>query len=162
MDPVNLAYPVEQRSGSGDLIGGLAWLWHLVVNHPVVSAIVVGAWVIYSVIVLRWMKRHPWEPTVERATLSGTAQVLSLKTTSRRDVTGRRLCRIKVAVHVPGREPYVTEVKKMLGPEGQFAAQPGTTVGVRADPDRPEMVRIDLIQRMPPPGGWVTWPGPTT
>jgi hypothetical protein len=57
------------------------------------------------------------------------------------------MCRIELAVHIPGREPYVTVMRKPLGREGQAAVQPGNTVQVRVDPDDdPKNVRIDVSQ----------------
>jgi hypothetical protein len=63
----------------------------------------------------------------------------------------RYLCVIKLAVHIPGREQYVTVVRKLLRPEERAAMQPGKTVQVRVDPDDdPKNVRIDLNGGMPP------------
>ena len=168
MDPVNLAYPVEQRIDLTQIPGALAELWRLVVHYPVVSAGVVGVWLIYTVWAFRWSKRQPREPTDEKATLRGTAQVLSFKKTRGeawnagylflpavyvREPRKRRRywCIIKLAVHIPGREQYVTVVRKLLGPDERAAVQRGETVQVRVDPDDdPKNVRIDLDAGMPP------------
>jgi hypothetical protein len=164
MDPVNLAYPVEQRIDLSQIPPALSFLWHLVIHHPVVSAIVVGAWALYSVWAYKWSKRQPHEPKDERATLRGTAQVLSFKKTRGEAwnagylflpaymvreprKTRRYLCIIKLAVQIPGREQCVTVVRKLLGPAERAAAQPGKIVQVRVDPnDDPKNVRIDFNQ----------------
>ena len=169
MDPVNLAYPVEQRIDLTQIPGALAELWRLVVHYPVVSAGVVGVWLIYTVWAFRWSKRQPREPTDEKATLRGTAQVLSFKKTRGeawnagylflpavyvREPRKRRRywCIIKIAVHIPGREQYVTVVRKLLRPEERAAVQRGETVQVRVDPDDdPKNVRIDMNAGMRPP-----------
>ena len=169
MDPVNLTYPVEQRIDLSQIPPALSFLWHLVIHHPVVSAIVVGAWVLYSVWAYKWSKRQPHEPKDERATLRGTAQVLSFKKTRGeawnagylflpavyvREPRKRRRywCIIKIAVHIPGREQYVTVVRKLLGPDERAAVQRGETVQVRVDPDDdPKNVRIDVNAGMRPP-----------
>jgi hypothetical protein len=76
----------------------------------------------------KWSKRQPREPADEKATLHGTAQVLTFKQTKvmdsetasaldgfafRRNLLGRLtkvgknakyVCNIKLAVHIPGRE----------------------------------------------------------
>jgi hypothetical protein len=66
----------------------------------------------------------------------------------------RYLCIIKLEVHIPGREQYVTVVRKPLNRAERAAVQPGNTVQVRVDPDDdPKNVRIDLSQPMPPQMG---------
>lgn len=164
MYQVNVAYPVEQRIDVSQIPAALSALWHLIIRYPVASAIVVAAWALYSVWAFRWSKRQPHEPKDERATLRGTAQVLSFKKTRGEAwnagylflpvwvvreprKTRRYWCIIKLAVHITGREQYVTVVRKLLGPEGRAAAQPGNTVLVRVDPnDDPKNVRIDVNQ----------------
>ena len=169
MNPVNLAYPVEQRIDLSQIPAGLSALWHLIVRYPLVSAIVVGAWVLYSVWAFRWSKRQPHEPKDERATVRGTAQVLSFKKTRGEAwnagylflpaymvreprKTRRYMCIIKLAVQIPGREQYVTVVRKLLRPAERAAAQPGKIVQVRVDPnDDPKNVRIDFDQSITGP-----------
>src|SRR6516165_6504465 len=129
MDQVNVAYPVEQRIDVTQIPGALAELWRLIVHYPVPSAIVVGVWLLYTVWAIRWSKRQPREPRKRR----------------------RYWCIIKLAVHIPGREQYVTVVRKLLRPEERAAVQRGETVQVRVDPDDdPKNVRIDLDAGMPP------------
>jgi len=151
MDQVNVAYPVEQRIDVTQIPGALAELWRLIVHYPVPSAIVVGVWLLYTVWAIRWSKRQPREPKSERATLRGTAQVLSFKKTRGEAWNVGYLCIIELAVHIPGREQYVTVVRKLLRPEERAAVQRGETVQVRVDPDDdPKNVRIDLDAGMPP------------
>ena len=138
------------------------------VHHPVVLIAIVAVWAMYTVWAYKWSKRQPHEPTEEKATLQGTAEVLSFKQTKgmdvhsavavdlsgHRDLIGRKTkaarnarywCTIKLAVHIPGREDYVAVVKEPLGPEQRAAVHPGATVSVRVDPDDdPKNVRIDV------------------
>jgi hypothetical protein len=144
-----------------------AWRWS--VHHPVVILALVAVWALYGVWAYKWSKRQPREPADEKATLRGTAQVLSFKQTKvmdsqtesalegfavRRNLLGRLtqvgkdakyVCNIKLAVHIPGREEYVAVVKPLLGLEQRAAVQPGATVSVRVDPDDdPKNIRLDI------------------
>jgi hypothetical protein len=140
------------------------------VHHPVVSIAIFAVWAIYTVWAYKWSKRQPREPADEKATLQGTAEVLSFKQTKgmdlhsatqvelhgQRGLLGRKTaaarnaryyCTIKLAVHIPGREEYVAVVKKPLGPEQRAVVQPGATASVRVDPDGDlKNVRIDVDQ----------------
>ncbi len=154
MDPVNLAYPVEQSGGTWQPVVDFIGHHHVVL---LVIALVAG-WLIYNA----W--RHPWtdfrslarEPSDERATLSGSAQVLSFKKTGATELKAlgyrptrntRYVCKIELEVHIPGREPYLTVVGKPLNRAERAAVRPGMTVQVRVDPDDdPENVRIDFTQ----------------
>jgi hypothetical protein len=150
--------------------GAIATAWRWAVHHPIVSIAVVAAWAIYAVWAYRWSKRQPHEPKAEKATLRGTAQVLSFKQTKgmdwdsaidvelygKRNLLGRKReaaknykywCIIKLAVHIPGREEYVIVARKPLGPEQRAAVQPGKTIQVRIDPEgEPKDVLIDFNQ----------------
>ena len=100
-------------------------------HHVVPVAIVVGVgiWAIYFAWSYRWSKRQPREPSDESATLRGTARVLSFKKTGAarlvdmgpQGVTNKKkahyYCIMKLEVHIPGREPYVTLMRKTLRPE---------------------------------------------
>jgi len=156
--------------GYGQILAGLAAAWRWAVHHPVVVIAILAAWALITVWGYKYSMRQPREPADEKATLQGTAQVLSFKQTKatdwhsaiemensgRRDLLGRKteaaknaryVCVIKLAVHIPGREEYVAVVKKPFGPEQRAAAQPGATVSVRVDPDDdPKNVRIDVDQ----------------
>jgi hypothetical protein len=153
-----------------DMFNGLASAWSWVVHHPVVAVALLAAWALYTVWAFKWSKRQPREPSVGKATLHGTAQVLSFKQTKgmdshsaseveyygQRNLLGRKTkaarnahyyCKIKLAVHIPGREEYVAVVSKYLGPEQRAAVQPGATVSIRVDPDGdPKNVRLDVDQ----------------
>ena len=154
---------------SGDLgtwsgfLEGLASFWRWAVHHPVVVLAIVAAWAIYSVWGYRWSKRQAREPAIGKATLRGTAQVLSCKQTRGMDWTSfarygdfygspsrknkpkvRYWCIVKLEVHLPGREPYVTVLRKPLNLAERAAVQRGMTVRVRVDPnDDPKNVYID-------------------
>ena len=103
-----------------------------------------------------WSRRHPsGEPTVEGPRVTGTAQVLSFKKTSTAVGWGGRItketprvCIIELEVHIPGREPYVRVTRPALGPDKQAVVQPGRTVAVEVDGDRPQTgrVKIDFTQ----------------
>ena len=142
MGTVNLAYPVD-RVGVG--LVGVFWMVYELYNHPAVG-IPVAAVLVIGVIWVGWLWWLGWSEN--RRQVSGTARVLSFAKTpaDQADQRGRRWCRIKLEVHVPGREQYVTVLRKPLGAAEQAAVQPGKTVQVRADPDKPKSVRIDFSQ----------------
>ena len=154
MEPVNLAYPVEQSGGAWQSV--LDFIGH---HHVVLLVIaLVAGWLIYNA----W--RHPWtdfrslahEPPDERATLRGSAQVLSFKKTGATEFRSlgyiptrntRYICKIELEVRIPGREPYLTVVGKLLNRAERAAVRRGMTVQVRVDPDdEPQNVRIDFDQ----------------
>ena len=130
-------------------------------HHVVPVAIVVGVgiWAIYFAWAFRWSKRQPGEPSDESATLRGTARVLSFKKTGSvrlvdigsAGVTNKKkahyVCIMKLQVHIPGREPYVTLIHKFLRPEERAGLGPGSIIQVRVDPHGdPKNVRMDLGQ----------------
>jgi hypothetical protein len=137
MDPVNLAYPVEQTT-SAKFASLIDFSEHFAHDHPLLSAIVVVLVVIgvapFFAWVYRFMKRG--EPT-------GTGQVLSFVQISN-NKNGHDLCRIELEVNIPGREPYVTVVEKLLWPAAQAALQPGKAVLVRVDTDDPKSLWFDF------------------
>jgi hypothetical protein len=137
MDPVILAYPVEQTT-SAKFRSLVDFIEHFAHDHPVQFAIVVGMVVIGVAPFFVWAHRF-----MKRAEPRGTAQVLSF-VKIRGNKNGRNLCRIELEVNIPGREPYVTVVEKPLWPAGQAALQPGKTVLVRVDADKPESLRFDF------------------
>ena len=56
-------------------------------------------------------------------------------------------CIMKLEVHIPGREPYVTLMRKTLRPEERVGLGPGSIIQVRIDPHGdPKNVRMDLGQ----------------
>jgi|SRR6516225_6443578 hypothetical protein len=122
----------------------------IAIDDPRVLAIAVASVVGWFVIffLIGWVRNRlsSDEPTDERATLRGTAQVLSLKTGSG---LGQVWGTIELEVHIPGSEPYVKSVYKQLEPEQIAAVQPGKTVQVRVDPDKPKKFRIDFNQPIP-------------
>src|ERR1700742_5152732 len=139
MKQVTLAYG---RDWSG-FPGAVASLWRWAVHHPVVVLAIVAALAIYGVWAYKWSKRQAREPSADKATVRGTAQVLSFKQTKavawndpnviHTELTGyyypsknqRYWCAIRLDVHIPGREPYVTVIKKLLDPRERSAVQPG-------------------------------------
>ena len=137
MDPVNLAYPVEQTT-SAKFRSLIDFIEHFAHDHPVQFAIVVGMVVIGVAPFFVWAHRF-----VKRAEPRGTAQVLSF-VKIRGNKNGRDLCRIELEVHVPGREPYVKGVNYYLGPRGRRAVKPGRTVAVSVDSADLQNVRIDF------------------
>ena|ERR1700739_38769 len=137
MEPVNLAYPVEQTTSAnfGSLID---FSEHFAYDHPVPFAIVVGMFVIGVASIFVWVYQF-----MKRAEPRGTAQVLSF-VKIRNNKNGHDLCRIELEVNIPGREPYVAVVEKPLWAAGQAAVQPGKTVPVRVDTDNPKSLWFDF------------------
>jgi hypothetical protein len=157
MDTVNLARGADWSG----LPGAVASLWRWAVQHPLVVLAIVAALAIYSVWAYRWSKRQAHEPSADKATLRGTARVLAFKQTkamtnsqaisseltgySHWDKSSPYWCKIRLEVHIPGRDPYVSVIRKMLKPAQRSAVQTGNTVQVRIDPnDDPKNVLIDL------------------
>jgi hypothetical protein len=71
------------------------------------------------------------------------------------------VCRIRLSVEIPGREPYDVTVEQRVDPLRLASLQPGTTVAVRVDPADPVNVRIDFSQLTEPPGAESHGPPPT-
>ncbi|MBE1547652.1 hypothetical protein GGC64_001660 [Mycobacterium sp. OAS707] len=87
--------------------------------------------------------------------LTGTARVLGVKT---RGAVGdavqgaqRVVCRIRLSVEVPGREPYEATARQNFRPRTLDAIHVGRTVAVQVDAGNPQRVRIDLSR--PPEAG---------
>lgn len=90
------------------------------------------------------------ETKIRGPALTGTAQVLSVKT---RGAVGdpmqgsqRAVSRIRLRVQVPGREPYEATTRQNFRPWAFDAIQTGRTVAVVVDSANPQKVRIDLGQ----------------
>ena len=111
---------------------------HFAYDHPVAFAFVVGMVVIGVAPLFVWVHRF-----MKRAEPRGTAQVLSF-VKIRGNENGHDLCRIELEVNIPGREPYVTVVEKLLWPAAQAALQPGKAVLVRVDTDDPKSLWFDF------------------
>lgn len=166
METLNLA------GARGDRYPLLSFVSH----YPVPVLVIVVALVAYGVWGYKWSKRQPLEPADEDATLAGTARVLSFQRTNALDSSNasftyisalenygslasrkekkkaRYYCKIKLAVDIPGREPYEAVVKRPFNRADQAAVQPGMIVRVRVDPDDdPQNVLIDLKRAAPPP-----------
>jgi hypothetical protein len=148
MDPVNLAYPLEQTM-SANFGSFIDFSEHFAYDHPVPFAIVVGMVVIGVAPFFVWVHRF-----MKRAEPRGTAQVISFETICS-NKNGHDLCRIELEVNILGREPYVTVVEKPLWPAGQAAVQPGKTVPVRVDTDNPKSLSFDFNRPAQPRGNRV-------
>jgi hypothetical protein len=106
----------------------------------VVGVIGVIAWGIGWTIASRERKFHG-------PALTGTAQVLSVKTHGAvGNYPARAICRIRLRVALPGREPYDATAKQNFLPWVLDHIQPGRTVAVQVDSTNPQNVRIDLSQ----------------
>jgi hypothetical protein len=91
------------------------------------------------------------DPAEEKPPLTGTAQVLSLDFT-KTVKWDRPVAWILLRVHIPGSEPYPTEVKEPVGPEQVDAGvRPGETVAISVDSADANKVRLEPPYAAPPP-----------
>jgi hypothetical protein len=136
---------------------GLASLWRWAVHHPVAALVIVAAVAIYFVWAIKWAprmlskrtKRMHREPSPKKATLGGTAQVLSFEQ-SKGPGSGLRnnWYIIRLKVHVPGRKPYMTVIRTIPNPAQRSAVRRGITVQVGVDPHGdPKNVYIEDLHR---------------
>jgi hypothetical protein len=81
--------------------------------------------------------------------LTGTAQVLSLKQFGSVAVNGpaRMICRFRLRVQVPGREPYDVAHWQNFAPWELNAVAPGGTVSVEVDETKPKGSGSDEVGR---------------
>ena len=90
----------------------------------------------------------------------GSARVLSADWTGA-VINLEYVCRIRLRVEIPGREPYDVTIEQRVDPLRLAALQPGTTVAVRVEPADPLNVRIDFSQLTETPGAESHGPPPT-
>jgi hypothetical protein len=133
--------------------GGFVSLWRWGVHHPVVALALAAGVAIYFVWAIKWGKRRSKrmsrEPAPFKATLRGTAQVLSFKQFSGYGYGGRNCwCKFRLEVHIPGREPYVTVIQLVLDKAQRSAVRRGMTLQVRVDPHGdPKNVYIEALHQ---------------
>src|ERR1700730_13201871 len=100
-----------------------------------------------------YMRRRYSAPKFNGPALTGTAQILSLKTTASSEGNSgvpMQLCRLGVRVEVPGRGPYEVTVRHSFAPWAMPAV--GSTVAVEVDSTDPSKVRLRVtgpMQRSP-------------
>lgn len=83
---------------------------------------------------------------VGRHTVAGTAEVLSCRTTGTVVNNTGYVCKFKLRVQIPGRDPYDVTVKETLDVSAVGAFPPGTTVPVQVIAAKPRAVRINFKQ----------------
>ncbi|HTX97541.1 MAG TPA: hypothetical protein VME67_23545 [Mycobacterium sp.] len=92
--------------------------------------------------------------TIRGPVETGTAQVLSLRQFgSVGGGAGRQVCRFRLRVEVPGREPYEVTHWQNVAPWELAAVGPGNTVSVEVDAAKPKRVRIGRGRRHPGTAG---------
>ncbi len=76
--------------------------------------------------------------------VAGTAEVLSLRQFGSVAVNGpsRMICRLRLGVNVPGREPYSVAVWRNIAPWDLGAFQKGNTIAVEASEKNPRKLRL--------------------
>jgi hypothetical protein len=96
-------------------------------------------------ITLTWVGR---ERKIRGPALTGMAQILSVRTLGAVGTYPRRVvCRIRLRVDVPGREPYEAVARQNFTPWVLDARiHPGATAAVRVNSGNPKHVQIDLSQ----------------
>ena len=119
---------------------GTPW-WQFLIAVFVVGVIAYGLWMTFI---------GSRETKIRGQALTGTAQVLSVKT---RGAVGdysqgsqRAVGRIRLRVQLAGREPYEATARQNFRPWAFAALQTGRTVAVQVDSANPQKVRIDLSQ----------------
>ena len=115
--------------------------WLQLIAVFVVGAIAYGLWMTFI---------GSRETRIRGQALTGTAQVLSVKT---RGAVGdysqgsqRAVGRIRLRIQLAGREPYEATTRQNFRPSAFAALQAGRTVAVLVDSADPRKVRIDLSQ----------------
>jgi hypothetical protein len=129
--------------GSSSSAGGGPWIT-VAITGLFVTALIVGP------LLVRRMRK------ISGPVLAGTAQVLSLQQFGSLVVNGpaRQICRFRLRVEVPGREPYEVTHWQNFAPWDLAAVAPGETVGVEVDSTKPKRVRIRgdrAVRRHPGP-----------
>ena len=96
-------------------------------------------------IVVRQMRK------IRGPVVTRTAQVLSLKQFGSVAVNGpaRIVCRFRLRVQVPGREPYDVAHWQNFAPWELDAVAPGRTVSVEVEETRPKRLRIGRSRPIP-------------
>jgi hypothetical protein len=118
--------------GSSSSPGGNHWI-----STAIIIIVAVGTPILGPIVVRRMRK-------IRGAVLTGTAQVLSLQQFGSVAVNGpaRMICRFRLRVDVPGREPYDVAHWQNFAPWELASVAPGRTVSVEVDETRPKWVRI--------------------
>jgi hypothetical protein len=113
-----------------------SWPWQTIV---LVSLIIAACASPYAV---RQMRK------IRGPVLTGTAQVLSLRQFgSVGEYGGQQICRIRLKVAIPGREPYDVTVWRNISAWNLGAVARGSTVAVDVSAKNPKKVRIGRSQR---------------
>lgn len=125
------------------------WAYHVPVAavFVVTMAVAIGA-------VIRNVSKFRSVTAADSLLTSGTpgsARVLSADWTGA-VINLEYVCRIRLSVEIPGREPYDVTIEQRVDPLRLASLQPGTTVGVRVDPADSLNVQIDFSQLTEPPG----------
>jgi hypothetical protein len=87
------------------------------------------------------------KPRFTGAALFGIARIQSLASTGT-VINNRYVCKIRLRVEIPGREPYEVTVRQAVHPISMASVQPGSIVRVQIDSDDLQKVRIDSAQPM--------------
>ena len=123
---------VTVGSSSSGISTGVHWL-----DTALFIMLIAGTPILGPIVVRRMRK-------IRGPVLTGTAQVLSLKQFGSVAVNGpaRMICRFRLRVQVPGREPYDVAHWQNLAPWELNAVAPGRTVSVEVDETKPKRLRI--------------------
>jgi hypothetical protein len=114
-------------------------------DYLIVALVVLSSALLPAIpLILWWMFR---EPKFRGPALSGTAQVLSLRSIGSMEgnsMVPKIMCRIGLRMAVAGGEPYDLKVWKGVLPWMMYAVRPGSTIPVQVDSSNPRNIRIDL------------------
>jgi hypothetical protein len=127
--------------GSSSSPGGTNWF------STALFVVLIAGTPILGPVIVRQMRK------IRGPVVAGTAQVLSLKQFGSVAVNGpaRLVCRFRLRVQVPGREPYEVAHWQNFPPWELGGVAPGRTVSVEVDETNPKRLRIGRSSRQRPP-----------
>lgn len=139
--------------------------FYIPLDGSIVAAIVVGSIALPLILIVFFLRRARQSSRVEQHLLAtglpGTARVLNLQHGGVVMTSGvqRHLSVIlSLEVHLPGRAPYTSQVKKFVSELNLASFQPGAWLAVRVDPMNPTSVAVAGVAAPPAPGVQSTAP----
>ena len=124
---------VQLTNSATSFLGNLSWVpW---------AVVLVGVPILGPVLVRRMRK-------IRGPVVAGTAEVLSLRQFGSVAVNGpeRMICRLRLGVNVPGREPYSVAIWRNIAPWDLGGFQKGSTVAVEVSETNPRKVQLGRSQ----------------
>ncbi|HTI73565.1 MAG TPA: hypothetical protein VL634_01120 [Mycobacterium sp.] len=120
---------VQLTNSVTSFLGNLSWVpW---------AVVLVGVPILGPMLVRRMRK-------IRGPVVAGTAEVLSLRQFGSVAVNGpeRMICRLRLGVNVPGREPYSVAIWRNIAPWDLGGFQKGSTIAVEVSETNPRKVQL--------------------